>query len=172
MISLNNLKSIHNWLSLEIMLICIGHINIYWICLHLPCVCVFVWRNRAGLFRILPSQPCADLHSGAQGNLHNRFGISFSVQQWPSPPICQHSALVFLDHISSPSSSSSSLSIFSYLPKSPFAPFKKKKAQTSQIFSISSSSFAAAVCISVFLPWELNLWIRKKKRGKKIPVPH
>lgn len=71
-------------------------------CLYLRgCVCGQVWRNAAGLFRFVPSQPCADLHRGALGNLHNRFGISFSVLQWPSPPICQRGALVFLDHISS-----------------------------------------------------------------------
>lgn len=57
-------------------------------------------RGNGGLLRLVRWQPCADLHGEALGNLHNRFGISFSVVQWPSPPICQRRALVFPHHVS------------------------------------------------------------------------
>lgn len=114
-------------------------------------VCMFAFKcdgDPAGLFRIILSQPCADLHSGAQGNLHNRFGISFSVQQWPSPPICQHSALVLLDHISSPSSSSfsSPLPISLNLPL-PLIEKRKENKNRHNLFSGLDFS-SAAVCIS------------------------
>lgn len=59
-------------------------------------------RGNGGLLRLVRWQPCADLHGGALGNLHNRFGISFSVLQWPSPPIRQRRALVFPHHVSAP----------------------------------------------------------------------
>lgn len=116
--------------------------------------CGQVWRNTAGLFRFVPSQPCADLHCGALGNLHNRFGISFSVLQWPSPPICQRGALVFLDHISSPhpphpppsplSFSHLPAHTLPYLSKSAFVSKKggkkRRKKKTGQTFPISSSA--------------------------------
>lgn len=136
-----------------------------WIFILVCFVYVSVWCNPAGLFWIVLLPPCADLHSGAQGNLHNRFGISFSVQRWPSPRICQHSALVFPDHISLPSSYSSSslcLLILPYLPKSPFAPYQEKTPNRSNLLHLVVL-FCCSLCVSLFLSWERNLCKWEKK---------
>lgn len=105
-------------------------------------VWALAWRNAAGAVCMAPSQPCADLHSAAQGNLHNTFGFSFSVHQWPSPPICQRCAQVFLHHISSIPSYFLSLMCLN-LPKH------------TQIFTVSSF----VVCKRGWI-----LWKKKKKK--------